>query len=214
VTTTKPSVPASAGPASPALELTRFLLGDRDATPSLDSLDLTGLAGHAFVRLPRHPERERLRERYVALTARHLAVKATVARLLRAWGSQGIVAMAVKGFHLAEFVYSSPGERGYNDVDLLIEEEAVESACRAAAREGLEVVWCHGEADHILALRAPDYRGHEVAQLRDAALDLKIDVHRRLVHNNHDRLRTFAVQTRLTDAARRSAVTVDWQGAA
>lgn len=205
-------MPAAIAP-RPTSSLTRFLLGDATSEPPLEVLGATGLVGHAFTRLPQHPRRAQLRDGFLLVAARHLTARRAVAELLRAWNEAGLTPFVFKGFHLAEFVYPAPGHRGYADVDMVVTEEDVPTACRVAADAGWEVTWQTGERDDLHALHGPEYLGHEAAHLRHAGLDLQIDLHRRIVHNVHNYLAPEPVARRLTEAALAAATTVSWEGA-
>ncbi len=192
--------------------LEQFLVGGSGVLPPASTLLEATVAGYAYVTVPEHPERPLLKEWFLYLTTRHLSVKREVARLLAALEAAGIDALVLKGFHLAEFVYDAPGKRQYADVDLLIADTSVQAACSAAATLGWEVTWSVGAADHPLAPRSPGYRGHEVAQIHLPALDLLIDVHRRVAHNNHNRLAAAEAQTRITQAVWEGAEALAWEG--
>lgn len=193
--------------------LTDFLRGDAASEPTLELLAATGLVGHAFSRLPNHPQRAQLRHGFVLLAARHVAARRAVAELLKAWNAAGLTAFVFKGFHLAEFVYPAPGLRGYADVDLVLGAEDVPIACRVAAAAGWDVAWQTAQLDDLFALHGPEYLGHEAAHLVHGELDLKVDLHRQIVHNVHNRLPPEPVAHRLTEAALAAAETLTWEGA-
>jgi len=195
-----------------ARELERFLLGDADATPDVATLQALGLSGHAYARLPSHPHRDILRERYHFCAARHLAARAVLAALLRAWEGEQIQAVVFKGFMLAEFVYPSAGQRAYADVDLLIDPGQVPHALELAAGLGWQTVWRADVTDDVLAVHGAEYTGHEVGQIRHPGVDLAIDLHRRVVHNSHNRLPAHHSAERLTAAFREAAHQVRWEG--
>ncbi len=197
----------------PTSSLDRFLLGDATSEPSLEALRATGLVGHAFTRLPQHPQRAQLRAGFLYLSARHVTARRVIADLLRAWNEAGLTPFVFKGFHVAEFVYPTPGLRGYADVDMVVAEEDVPIACRVATTVGWTVAWQSGLGDDMLALHGPEYLGHEVAHLHHAGVDLKIDLHRRIVHNIHNQRPAERVARRLTAAALADAQTVSWEGA-
>ncbi len=197
----------------PTSSLGRFLTGDTTSEPALEALRATGLIGHAFTRLPQHPRRAQLREGFLFLAARHVTARRAIADLVKAWNDAGLIPFVFKGFHLAEFVYPAPGHRGYADVDMVIAEEDVASACRIATTVGWNVAWQTGVGDDLRSLHGPEYRGHEAAHLQHASLDLKIDLHRRIVHNVHNQVDPPPVARRLTAAALEAAETVSWEGA-
>lgn len=195
-----------------ATALARFLVGRPGPFPSVAAFRAAGVSGLAFVRAPDHPERSTLRKDFVDTSARHLAVRRAVARLLAAWRAADIEALAFKGFYLAEFVYGSPGERGYHDVDLVVREERTETACAIAEETGWRTVWRLRQPDDAWSVRPPSYDGHEVAQLRHAQLDVTVDLHRRLAHNTHNRLPFARAQQRLTAAAWSASRLQPWLG--
>ena len=193
-------------------EVERFLLGDPAAAPDLDTLRALSLSGHAFVTLPEHPQRDLLRQLYSFTAARHLAVRQGIIALLRAWAAADVRAVVFKGFYLAEFVYPSAGQRTYADVDIVIEEGRAGDALALAQPLGWQVVWRVDVGDDVLAVHGAEYTGHEVGQIRHPALDLAIDVHRRAVHNNHNRLPAHPAGQRLTAALRDGADEIEWEG--
>lgn len=195
-----------------ARELERFLLGDADATPDVATLQAVGLSGHAYVKLPSHPRRDILRGRYHFYAARHLAARGVLAALFRAWEGEQIQSVVFKGFTLAEFVYPSAGQRAYADVDLLIEPEQLPQALELAASLGWQTVWRADVTDDVLALHGAEYTGHEVGQIRHPGVDLAIDLHRRVVHNSHNRQPAHHSAERLTAAFRNAAQQVSWEG--
>lgn len=198
---------------APDAPLTRFLVGDADAEPSLADLRAVGLVGHAFARLPTHPQRVALREGFLATAANHLAARRALATLIAAWNARGVVPLVFKGFHLAEFVYPSAGQRAYADVDAFVEEALVPIACAAAAAAGWRVVWRVDGHDHPNAEHGSEYLGHEAATLHEPASDARVDLHRRVVHNVHNRLPPDASARRLTEAFAAAAVAQVWEGA-
>ena len=202
----------AAFPPRPTTPLTRFLIGDTTAEPGLDGLRATGLVGHAFTRLPQHARRAELREGFLYTAARHVTVRRMLATLLAAWNGAGVIPLTFKGFHLAEFVYPAPGHRAYADIDLLVGEGDVPTACEVAAAQGWDVAWHIAQPDGFHALHGPEYLGHEAAHLKRADGDVMIDLHRRIVHNIHNYLPPEPVTQRLTDAILASSDTVAWEG--
>ena len=192
--------------------LARFLVGDGIPPPSLETVRHATLSGVVFDRAPDHPVYAGLRGEVLKITGRHLAFKAALRALLQAWNELGVQPLVFKGFYLSEFVYPSPSQRVYHDADVHIPPDRVAEACTVARRLGWDTVWRVDEPDDPLASRHAGYHGHEAAQLRHRELDLKLDIHRRLVHNSHSRVPWFGVQTRLTAAAEQDATAVDWNG--
>lgn len=185
--------------------LKRFLTGEPGQPPSLETLRRATLSPLAHVRLPDHPDAEALRSDHALQSARHLMLRAQLSPLLAELDRQDVRTLVFKGFHLAEFVYPSPGLRIYADVDLVMPEPALPVLLQAAAATGWRVSWRLGEADDPTALRSAGYLGHEMAQLEHPAAGFRVDVHRRPVHNLHNRLRAGPLRGRLTQAL--------WQGA-
>ena len=197
---------------SPAGVLARFLTGDARAHPDVADLRAGGVGALAFVRLPEHVARAELRLDFMQTSARHLAVRRAVAPLVGAWGEVGIEALVFKGFHLAEFVYASPAERSYWDVDLVMDPRHVEAACTIAREQGWQVVWRIGQKEHASAPHGAEYVGHEAAQLRHPEIDVTLDLHRRMAHNTHNRLPFARAQTRITETAWAASRSVEWLG--
>jgi hypothetical protein len=192
--------------------LARFLVGAAGTPPALADVHAALLSGTTLARMPEHPDHTTLRSDVQYVASRHLMTKVELIRLLRAWAGIGIEALVYKGFHLAEFVYASPGMRPYHDVDLLVREEDGAAACDAASRQGWSVPWRWDHPDHPTATRPADYRGHELAKLYHPPSGVTIDLHRRLAHNNHARLPFHRAQARLTERVWSSAERVDWAG--
>ena len=191
--------------------LERFLTGEPGESaelPPLEALEESGLAAYAST----CPGGGGLRRALLNASARHIAVKAEVQRLLRAWQDAGIEAMLFKGFHLAEFVYPSPGGRLYSDVDLLIEQRDALEAAAVAVRAGWVETWHAQRRSSAHGTRGPRYYGHEVIQLLHPRIGIQVDVHRRLVHNNHNRIRRYTSQERITRMTWEASHLVSWDG--
>ena len=192
--------------------LAHFLTHPRGDPPTLTMARRATISGVVLARVPDHPDKEALRDDSFHTVARHLAYKAALRDLFSAWNTAGVTPLLFKGFYLAEFVYASPAMRVYNDVDVYVEPEHVDRACAVATHAGWHVAWrADGRDERFWAQRGPSH-GHEVAELRLGHLGLKLDLHRRLVHNSHARVRWHRVQTRLTDAAVRAAIVTPWEG--
>ena len=187
-------------------------MGDPEAIPDLATLQAFGLSGLAYKRLAQHPQRDVLRARYAQFAARHLALRQALASLLRAWNATRIEPVLFKGFALAEFSYPSAGQRPYADVDLLIDPDEVPPAFALAEQLGWQIVWRADVTDDVLAPHGAEYTGHEVGQIRHPGLDLSIDVHRRIVHNSHNRLPEHRSAARITAAVRAAAPSIPWEG--
>lgn len=195
-------------------ELAQFVVGTGGTAPTLAAARRAALSGIVLERVPDHPNRRELHADTLRTLRRHLTFKAALRDLVSAWNEIGVTPLLFKGFYLAEFVYRSPTQRVYNDVDVYVDPEHVERACDAAVRVGWHVAWrADARSQHFTAQRGPNH-GHEIAELhrQELNLSLKLDLHRRLVHNSHNRVRWHRVQSRLTDAAVRSAVATTWEG--
>jgi hypothetical protein len=148
----------------------------------------------------------------IVATARHLVVRRELRLLLPAWWRAGIDSLLFKGFHLAEFVYPAPGLRRCSDVDLLIREGDARQAAALAEELGWRVLWHADRPATADSARTEGYRGHEVMQLRHRRSDVHLDVHRRLVHNHHNRISGNRRQERITELAWTGSQVIDWEG--
>ncbi len=179
--------------------LERFLVAGAPL-PDAATLDRHHLRPLAYVRSSQdEPDRAPHRPAYLQAMGRHLAHKAAVLPLLRAWHDAGVPAIVFKGFYLAEFVYRTAAERHYSDVDLAVPEAAWPTAERAARALGWVTTW--SRRDSI-------YRhSHEEAVLERAGI--VVEVHRFLIDcaSPVDR-----VQRRITEAAWRASQSRDWEG--
>ena len=189
--------------------LERFLLAAEEVALDPALVEAHGLAGYASTRSPNM----RFRAIYMSATARHIALKSEFARLVRAWNEAGIEVLVFKGFYLAEFVYDAPGQRLYSDIDLLMAPEHISQASQLARDLGWLEPWRAEDDATMHALRDSRYSGHEVMTLFHPKLLIHLDVHRRLAHNNHNRLPFFKVQERLTREVWRASQTRTWEGA-
>lgn len=197
-----------ASPPSPAdaEALESFLLGKRSASVAL--LKAEGLAAYAYTR---QPEVADFKMAFISASARHLALKIELLHLLRAWLEAGIRVLLFKGFYLAEFVYEQPGQRLYSDVDLLMPAEESARAAQLAQQHGWHELWRQDHADDLYHLRGSRYRGHEVLQLLHPKLKVTLDVHSRLVHNNHNHISSNRRQARMTRQAWALATECLWE---
>lgn len=142
---------------------------------------------------------------------RHEQNRALVQGLVREWARADVTTLLFKGFALAEFVYPEPAWRPYSDVDVAIDERHLEAACDAAQRLGWRVAWRAGAAVDPWSHHGEEYCGHELMLLQHAS-GLNMDVHRRLLHNNDNRVPRFAHQSRITRAVWDTAVPADLGG--
>jgi len=117
--------------------LAAWLLDPASEPPSVATLRAVGLAAHAYASLPpEHATRPLLRRDFLAARVRHERIKAELLPLIRAWNAAGIEPLLFKGFHLAEFVYQTPGMRFHGDVDVLVGPRQIDEASAIAASLG------------------------------------------------------------------------------
>lgn len=189
-------------------KLENFLLDQSDVLPGGGLIESCNLGAYAYARIPSDAaERNRFRAAYVAGTARHLQIRASLQPLLAAWVDAGIEPLVFKGFYLAEFVHSSPAHRPYRDVDILIDPERASVASGIATAHGWIESWRAGTESDVLGHRERDDGGHEVMHLDHPELGVRLDVHRRIVPN---KLPWTHIQERLTDAVWDSAERQPW----
>lgn len=191
----------------------RFLIGEQGDEPSLEQLRVATLSPLAHLRLPDHPEAASFRADYAEQTARHLMLRGPMSRLLGELHERGAEALVFKGFHLAEFVYDSPGLRVYADVDMLVRETDLAKLAQASEASGWNIAWRLGDADSPHAMRSARYHGHEIAQLEHPSLGFRVDVHRRPVHNLHNRWPAGPIRERLTEEMWSASSEADLDGA-
>lgn len=182
--------------------------------PPVGTLRAHGVAPYAYTVLDRsHPARSELARDFRHATVRHVAIRAKLAELVRAWRDAGIETLVFKGFYLAEFVYDIPARRPYGDVDALIRPEDAIEASRVAQELGWRETWSAGREPTMYArrsqARSERYAGHEIINLDAPALGLRLDVHRRVAHNEFGRV---GAQERITTQAWRAAQVVAWEG--
>jgi Uncharacterised nucleotidyltransferase/Transglutaminase-like superfamily len=175
--------------------LEAYLLGKRE--PSLEMLRAARLEGWGYAHLPEgHALRTALRPAFLASVGRHALIKNHLQRLLEAWAAVGIEALLVKGFALAEFAYSSPGQRFYGDVDILVRPERARDATRIARELGWLEVWNRDEAFQ-------DY-SHEFSHLFSPDRAARIDLHLEFLQAAHPHERRLELVRALWDASRRA----------
>ena len=213
--------------------LARFLVGEVEIegagsagnAPSDDGIDLAvieerGLAPYAFGRVQALPDeakpdaatQAKLRTAYVLTRARHALVRKATRELLARWHEAGITVLLTKGFALAEFVYPDPAWRLYSDVDLAIAVEQADTAAELAPAAGWTVLWRADVEVGVNSPRGSEYQGHELLTLYHRGSDTNMDVHRRLVHNNDNRLARWEKQEAITRAAWQDSQAADFDG--
>jgi hypothetical protein len=123
-----------------------------------------------------HTEKNRFRSSFLAATARHAMMKTRMLELIRAWNDAGIVPMLFKGFLMAEFVYDTPANRYYGDVDVIVREaDAARAAQIAATFPGWIEVW--NRVGNVT-----DF-SHEESHVFSSDKNIALDLHRLAVHN-------------------------------
>jgi hypothetical protein len=210
--------------------LARFLVGELEvasagSAPSDDRIDLAvieerGLAPYAYGRVHSLPDeakpdaatQAKLRTAYVLTRARHALVRKATRELLARWHEAGITVLVTKGFALAEFVYPDPAWRLYSDVDLAIAVEHADAAAELAPAAGWTVLWRADTEVGVNSPRGSEYQGHELLTLYHHGSDTNMDVHRRLVHNNDNRLARWEKQEAITRAAWQASRATDFDG--
>lgn len=192
---------ATPAPQDAYASLARFLIGDGEVPDPAD-LASHGLEALAYVRVPQpHPLHERWRDAYLASIAGHLATRAALADLARAWRARGIDVLLFKGFYLAEFLYASPAERFYRDIDVLVPEASADLAVQVAGDQG----W--GVSARRRGTSVSNLHSHMEAIL--VRPGMKIDLHRFAIHGASRDDRT---PRRFTAAAWTASREVAWQG--
>ncbi|WP_019588817.1 lasso peptide biosynthesis B2 protein [Deinococcus apachensis] len=198
------SAPSSQPAASPSTwkHLERLMLHGQLPGEAVPAVRAWRLGSYAYTRLDAaHPCRHEFRADYAATLYQHLMTKAALRPLLSAWHEAGIRVLLFKGFHLAEFVYPTPGPRPYGDVDILMRPGDAGRAAEIARHLGWQETW------RLEASLVPHH--HEVLHLESPDGGVALDVHRRALHNL---LPSSRLQQRITDAVWRAAVPHNWDG--
>jgi hypothetical protein len=180
--------------------LEAFLLtGADDAVVPL-LLREANLAGYAFTILPEeHPSKSLFYGDYMLAAARQLNFKARLLPLAEAWRTAGIEVLIFKGFYLAEWVYALPGQRYFQDVDILLQPDQIPEAQKIAESLGWTPTW-----DYKSAMQP---YSHVALHLLSADGLIQIDVHRQILHT---RTPWMALQKRMTEQAWESAQSQKW----
>ncbi len=142
-----------------------------------------------------HPNKMQFRKSFLTAVAQHSMTKNRILELVNAWNKAGIVPMFFKGFLMAEFLYDTPANRFYGDVDILIQEKDAAKAC-AVARALPGWVEVFNRADSVVT------GSHEESRMYTTDKSVFIEVHRFVIHN-------FGSQTTI---ARKITASV-WQNA-
>lgn len=178
--------------------MARYVVGEPGAELPLAGVLEHGLIGLASERVSGAVDPQLLAARALAKRG-HERNRELVSGLLAAWAEEGIETLLFKGFALAEFVYPDPSWRPYSDVDAAIDERHVAAAAGVAQDLGWQIVWRAGQDVDVWSHHGSDYFGHELLLLEHPS-GLSIDVHRRLLHNNDNRVPRFAHQERISRA--------------
>jgi hypothetical protein len=182
---------------TPSASIAEYLAG-RCAVPGADVFAAAGLAEFGYTLLPPDDEgRVRLRPAYLDQLARHHRLKRSVVPLVRAWRDAGIGTLLFKGFHLAEFVYPTPGSRYYGDIDLAVRSADLHRAVRIAQ-----------EMDWTVRALAPLSWGHAVSLVEPERAGF-LDLHHLLLHA---RVPGRRVQRRITEAVWSASREMEWEG--
>ncbi len=148
-----------------------------------------------------HPNKMQFRKSFLTAVARHSMTKNRILELVNAWNKVGITPMFFKGFLMAEFLYDTPANRFYGDVDILIQEKDAAKACAVArALPGWVEVW-----NRVGTVR--DF-SHEESHVFSTDKNIALDLHRFAVHNFGSRSR---LAQKITDAMWESAREHTWE---
>ena len=185
-----------------------FLKGQLAQLPSTDSLKKHKLAAYAYAVLAESdPGREELKQDFVFASMHHLKVRSSLKPLFKAWADAGLKVLVFKGFFLAEFIYQSPAQRAYSDVDILIQPKQAALAADIAKSLGWQEIWRAGlENDAAPA----DKISHEVLHLEHPDYPIRLDVHGQITHVVTS---DASVQSQITQAVWQRAQKRNWEGA-
>lgn len=182
--------------------LEHFLLHRQLPASAAQTVGAAGLGSYAYASLDAsHPVRAQFRADYTAALYQHLTTRAALRPLLHAWHTAGIRVLLFKGFHLSEFVYASPGQRPYSDVDILMRPEDAQRAAEVAQQMGWQSTW------RLEACLVPHH--HELLHLQSSEGQVSLDIHRRILHGL---LPANGLQERITKAVWEAAICCDWEG--
>src|SRR5690606_32509446 len=141
-----------------------------------------------------------------ALAARHIASKVAFTTVLSAWVGAGLDVLVFKGFSLAEFVYPDPTWRSYSDVDVALRppvgrtwSDLERETAELAAKAGFKVMGRPEVSDTFDSLFGDSYHGPALIQLVHAHSHVNVDVHSRIVHNNHSEHANVTKQAAITE---------------
>lgn len=201
--------------------LKAFVVGDDPSAATTSQIIEAGLAGYAVSRLTGTAAvvDERLTRARVTLAARHLTSKAVFSKLLTAWVDAGLEVLVFKGFALAEFTYPDPTWRTYSDIDVALRpppgldwSDLARVAAKVAVDNGFTVLGRPDVSDTFDSLFGESYHGPALIQVVHDRSQLNIDVHCRVVHNNHVEDTNITKQAAITDAVWRDSTVVRLAG--
>lgn len=122
----------------------------------VDAAEYHGLAAILYCTLVRPcpgsvPENvaDRLRECYRESAKRNLVLTTQLLDLLRAFATEGLAVVPIKGPALAESLYRDPVLRPFSDLDILIRQRDVPAALRLLSRQGYSL------ASHLARVPTP-----------------------------------------------------------
>lgn len=156
--------------ATTTTELSDYLTGISDVVPPLEVIRRAKLEGWVYAKLSSdHPLKPALRSEVIVRTAKHALIRQHLAVLIRAWNDAGIYPLIFKGFALAEFVYDTPSQRFYGDVDLLLNLPDA----RRASQIARELGWL----ENYNLDRETQGFDHEYSHLFSPDRSVRIDLH-------------------------------------
>ena len=212
---------ARVGQRARAAALRALVVGDGESTATSSDIIEAGLAGYAVANAESLGVTvdDRLAAARVTLAARHMVSKLAFTTLVRAWTDAGLEVLVFKGFALAELAYPDPTWRPYSDIDLALRPPAdgdwrglAKVAAKLAADAGFTVMGRPELSGTFDSLYGASYRGPALLQLAEPRNHVSIDVHSRLVHNNHLEGGNVAKQVAMTQAVWRDSHAVTLAG--
>jgi len=90
---------------------------------------------------------ERLRQAYLAATARNMVMLHHAGAILKGLKERGIEAIVLKGLYLVEHVYPQIGLRTFSDLDLLVRRSDLDAALHALQETGYRLTTWYDPAD-------------------------------------------------------------------
>lgn len=106
-------------------------------------------------------------------TARAIAQDATIAEVVSTMRARGVHPLVIKGPAVARWLYNDPGERPFNDIDLLVDPASYDAAARCLAELGFR--------DERAGLRTNEqHPNEESAWLRISDREVWVELHHKL----------------------------------